>query len=62
MTGGSSPVSGPRGMRRLVPDLCGPDAAGLPDQSSIAGQVNSFQEISLTEPEDSNDLGQKQDE
>lgn len=61
MTGGSSPVSG---MRRLVPDLCDaePDAAGLPDRSSVTAQINSFQEVSLTEPEDTKDLGREQDE
>lgn len=61
MTGGSSPVSG---MRRLVPELCDtePDAAGLPDQSSVTAQINSFQEVSLTEAEDTKDLGQEQDE
>lgn len=61
MTGGSSPVSG---MRRLVPDLrdTEPDAAGPPDRSSGTAQINSFQEVSLTEPEDTKDPGQEQDE
>lgn len=55
MTGGWSPVSG---MRRLVPDLGDPD----PDQSSITDPINSFQEVSLTESEDTREPGQKQDE
>lgn len=61
MTGGSSPVFGPCGMRRPVPDLYETDAE-LSDQSSITGQIKSFREISLSEPEDTKELGQKQDE
>lgn len=61
MTGGWSPVSGSRSMRRLVPDPgdTDPDVPGRPDQSSITAPINSFREISLTESEDT---GQTQDE
>lgn len=64
MTGGWSPVSGPRNMRRLVPDPgdTDPDVPGLPVQSSITAPINSFQEISLTESEDTGQPGQTQDE
>lgn len=64
MTGGWSPVSESRSMRRLVPDPgdTDPDVPGLPDQSSVTAPINSFQEISLTESEDTGQPGQTQDE
>lgn len=58
MTAGSSPVSGPRGRRRLVPELCDsdPEGAGPPDQSPVTAQ------ISLPAPQEAKDLAQELDE
>lgn len=62
VNGGAAPISGPRSMRRLVPDLC--DPAEPPDgaQSSVISQFNRQQETPPIRPEDNDHLGQTQGE
>lgn len=54
MTGDSSPVSGPRSMKRLIPDPCEIDSTELVDHSqrSIIPCFDTLQEISLSETEE----------
>ncbi|XP_054481844.1 EH domain-binding protein 1-like protein 1 isoform X2 [Anoplopoma fimbria] len=63
MTGDSSPVSGPRSMKLLIPDPCDIDCdtTGLVDHSQYC--CDNLQEISLTEAEDTpaNELEQYQE-
>lgn len=67
MTGDTSPVSGPRSMKLLIPDPCeiDCDTTELVDQSqhSIIPCFDTLQEISLTETEEplAKELGQNQE-
>ncbi|XP_029704532.1 EH domain-binding protein 1-like protein 1 [Takifugu rubripes] len=55
MSGGMPPVSGPRSMRRLIPDLCDAQPSGV-------RQFDRLQVMLLTQPEESKPLGQKLEE
>lgn len=59
MTGGAPPVSGPRRMTRLIPDLCDPGGCPASAQSSGICQFDRPQVMSLAQPEESKPLGQK---
>lgn len=62
MTGGVPPVSGPRSMRRLIPDHCDPGGCPTGAQSSGIRQFDRPQVMSLTQPMESKPLGQKLEE
>lgn len=58
MAGGSSPVSGPGGVRRLVPDLCDLEEA----PPSVTPQLDHLEETPLSRPEEANGPGQTRDQ
>ncbi|TWW74511.1 EH domain-binding protein 1-like protein 1 [Takifugu flavidus] len=62
MSGGMPPVSGPRSMRRLIPDLCDPGSCSTGAQPSGVRQFDRLQVMLLTQPEESKPLGQKLEE
>lgn len=62
MTSGVPPVSGPRSMRRLIPDLCDPGGCPTGAQSAGIRQFDRPQVMSLTQPEETKPLGQKLEE
>lgn len=72
MSGGASPVPGPRCMKRLIPDFRDIDSEAAAPQNesdvSAAPRVGALEEISLADPDEldedtkeEEDVGQKQE-